>query len=170
MRTRCAASPAAVAVLACWTVAFAGCGESAAERTAAANARRSAELARDPELADALGQALFERVTERAPGWIKHEHVQRGTLAERGRQAFLSVLPFGHCYRFIAVSGAGVIDLDLALFDANGVETARDVTEDSSPELGVTASICPGEPSQYRVEARMRRGHGDFALGVFHSE
>lgn len=170
MRTRCAASPAGVAVLACWTIAFAGCGENAAARTAAANAQRSAELARDPELADALGQALFARTNERASGWLKHEHVQRGTLADRGKQAFLSVLPFGHCYRFLAVSGAGVSDLDLALFDANGVEIARDVTEDGSPELGVTASICPAEPSQYRVEVRMRRGHGDFALGVFRSE
>jgi hypothetical protein len=172
MRTRCGASSAGVAMLACWTIAvsLSGCGESAADRAAAAKAQRSAELARDPELADALGQALLKRANERASGWVKHDHVLRGSLAERGRQAFLSVLPIGRCYRFLAVSGAGVIDLDLALFDGNGVEVARDVTEDPTPELGVEASFCPTEAMQYRIEARLRRGQGEFALGVFRSE
>jgi hypothetical protein len=159
-------------MLACWTIAISlpGCGESAADRAAAAKAQQSAELARDPELADPLGQALLKRANERAAGWIKHDHVLRGSLAERGRQAFLSVLPFGRCYRFLAVSGSGAIDLDLALFDGNGVEVARDVTEDPTPELGVETSFCPAEAMQCRIEARMRRGQGDFALGVFRSE
>jgi hypothetical protein len=159
-------------MLVCWTIALtlSGCGESAADRSAAAKAQQAAELARDPDFADPLGQLLLQRANERASGWVKHDRVLRGTLTERGRQSFLSVLPFGRCYRFLAVSGAGAIDLDLALFDGNGVEVSRDVTEDSTPDLGIAASICPGEASQYRVEARMRRGHGDFALGVFRND
>lgn len=170
MRTSAAGRLTRIAGFACWAIVSAACGESAAERSAAAKAQQRAELARDPELADPLGQLLLERANERAPGWVKLDHVLRGSLAERGRQAFLAVLPFGRCYRFLAGSGAGVIDLDLALFDANGVEISRDVTEDATPELGISASICPGEASQYRIEARKRRGHGDFAIGVFRNE
>lgn len=145
------------------------CGENAEARNAKAQREREATLARDPELSDALGSALLEQVSRHAQGWVKHEHVRRGTLAERARQAFLVVLPYGHCYRFVASGGAGVIDLDLALFDANGVEIARDISEDPTPVLGEAASICPSDANAVRVEARMRRGHGEFALGVFHS-
>lgn len=157
-------------VLAIGTIASAACSDNAAERATAVKADRMAQLSRDSELTDPLGQALVDRVRERSPGWIKHEHVMRGTLAERGRQAFLSVLPYGHCYRYIAVSGSSVSDLDLALMDANNVEIARDITEDATPDLGVSASICPGEASQYRLEVRARRGHGDFLVAVLHSD
>ena len=149
--------------------ALAACGENAAARSAQAQHEREAALARDPELQDPLGAALLEQVAKHAPGWVKHENLHRGTLNERARQGFLVVLPYGHCYRFIASGGAGVSDLDLALFDGNGVEIARDTSEDPTPNLGVAASICPSDASAVRVEARMRRGHGDFALGVFHS-
>lgn len=167
MRPRLAASAAALALLAFRSAA---CAPTASDRTAASNAERAAELAHDPELADPLGQALRARAQKSAAGWLKHDHVLRGTLPERGRQAFLSVLPVGHCYRYLAVSEATVSDLDLALFDANNVEILRDVTEDPSPDLGVAASVCPGEPTQGRLEVRMRRGHGAFAIGVFRSE
>jgi hypothetical protein len=157
-------------MLASGAIAGAACSDSAAERAAAVKADRMAELTRDPELTGALGQALVDRVRERSAGWVKQDHVMRGTLPERGRQAFLSVLPYGHCYRFLAVSSASVSDLDLALLDANNVEIARDITEDPTPELGIHASICPGEASQYRVEVRMRHGHGDFLLATLHSD
>ncbi|HKP55609.1 MAG TPA: hypothetical protein VJV78_02750 [Polyangiales bacterium] len=149
--------------------ALAACGENAAARSAQAQHEREAALARDPELQDPLGRALLEQVAKHAPGWVKHEQLRRGTLNERARQGFLVVLPYGHCYRFIASGGPGVSDLDLALFDGNGVEISRDTSEDPSPNLGVVASICPSDASAVRIEARMRRGHGDFALGVFQS-
>jgi hypothetical protein len=60
-----------------------------------------------------------------------------------------------------------VQDLDLALIDAHNVETQRDVNEGPNPSLGVNASICPIEASAVRIEVRMRRGHGNFALAVF---
>ncbi|HKU41679.1 MAG TPA: hypothetical protein VJR89_26160 [Polyangiales bacterium] len=150
-------------------LAAGACGENAASRHAAAQREREAALARDPEFGDALGSALLEQVAQHAPGWVKRESLRRGTLAERARQAFLVVLPYGHCYRFVASGGAGVIDLDLALFDSNNVEIARDTSEDPAPVLGEAASICPSDASAVRVEARMRRGSGEFALGVFQS-
>ena len=143
------------------------CGENAAERRAAAERERTAALSSDPELADPLGRSLFSQVEQHAPGWVKHERLFRGTLAERARQAFLLVLPYGHCYRILGVGGGGVTDLDLALFDGNNVEIARDVTEDATPGLGLGASVCPSDASAYRLDVRMRRGHGDFAIGVF---
>lgn len=156
--------------LALWSVAScAGCGESAADQRAAELRARQAALAADPELADALGQALLAQFEAHAQGWIKQDKLHRGTLAERAHQDFLAVLTDGHCYRFIAVAGPEVLDLDLALFDANNVEVQRDVTEDPTPRLGSSASICPIEPMAFRLEVRMRRGHGPFAIGTLRS-
>ena len=152
----------AVAALACGA-----CGESSDERQAAAARERTAALANDPELADPLGRALVSQVEEHAPGWVKHERLFRGTLVERGRQSFLAVLPYGHCYRVFGAGSSGVADLDLAMFDSNGVEIARDVTADTAPGLGLGASICPTDAGQYRLEVRARRGHGDYAVGIF---
>jgi hypothetical protein len=121
----------------------------------------------DPDLADPLGQAIVVSAKSDAPGWHKVDHLFRGSLEERGKQAFLVVLPYGHCYRFLAVGGEQVRDLDLVLFDANGAETLRDVTQSATPALGVSSGICPEEPSAMRVEARMRHGHGSFAIGLF---
>lgn len=153
----------------CSVASCAGCGESAADQRAAELRARHAALTADPELADALGQALLAQIEAHAPGWIKQDKLHRGTLAERARQDFLAVLTDGHCYRFIAVAGADVLDLDLALFDANNVEVQRDVTEDPTPRLGSEASICPIEPMAYRLEARMRRGQGPFAIATLKS-
>ena len=157
-------------IWALWSVAScAGCGESAADQRATELRARQAALAADPELADALGRALLKQIETHAPGWIKQDKLYRGTLAERARQDFLAVLTDGHCYRFLSVAGAEVQDLDLALFDANNVEVQRDVTEDPTPQLGGSVSICPIEPMAGRLEARMRRGHGPFAIVTLRS-
>lgn len=148
-------------------IACGACGESSAEREAAAVRERVTALAKDPELADPLGRAIFDQAEQHAPGWVKHERLYRGTLAERGRQSYLAVLPSGHCYRVLGAGGPSVRDLDLAMFDSNNVEIARDVTADRAPALGVGASICPADASSYRIEVRMRRGDGDFAFGIF---
>lgn len=149
-------------------VATAACGENQAERRASATAQRVAALQADPELGDPLGRELFSLVQEQAPGWVKQDKLFRGTLAERARQSYLAILPYGPCYRFIGVGGPGVSDLDLALHDANGVEVQRDVTDDPNPVIGTTASVCPLEASSFRLEVGMRRGAGDFVVGVFH--
>jgi hypothetical protein len=99
---------------------------------------------------------------------VKQDKLFRGTLAERARQSYLAVLPYGYCYRFIGTGGPGVGDLDLALHDANGVEVQRDVTDDPTPIIGAAASVCPLEASSFRLEVRMRRGAGDFVVGLFH--
>ena len=167
MRSSTALERLATLLSASVAIACGACGESSAEREAAAVRERVSALAKDPELADPLGRALFDQVEQHAPGWVKYERLYRGTLAERGRKAYLAVLPYGHCYRVLGAGAGGVSDLDLTMFDSNNVEIARDVTADAAPALGVGASICPADASAYRIEVRMRRGHGDYAFGIF---
>jgi hypothetical protein len=144
--------------------------DSQGKERAAENAARD-KLAHDPELSDSLGQAIVETARRDAVGWLKDESVRRGTLNERERQQFLWVMKYGRCYRVLAEGDpAQVQDLDLALIDAHNVETQRDVSEGPHASLGVNASICPVEATAVRIEARMRRGHGNFALAVFRDE
>jgi hypothetical protein len=144
------------------------CNDDRARKEAEAQAEQVAKAANaDPELQDPLGQSVRDAAREHAAGFIKMEHLWRGELATRERRAFLAVLPYGHCYRFVAAGGTGVEDLDLALFDPNGVEVQRDVTQESSAVIGEQASLCPVEPGAYRIEARMRSGAGPFAIGLY---
>lgn len=124
----------------------------------------------DPDLQDALGQAVNDAAARHAPGWEKLDKLWRGQLGTRERQDFMAVLVYGHCYRFIGVGGAGVSDLDLALFDPHGVEAQRDVTQESTAVLGVDSAICPIEPGAYRIGARVRDGAGAFAIGLYRSQ
>jgi hypothetical protein len=146
-----------------------GCGPDKAEQQQAQHIAAFAQAAKaDPDLADPLGQAIVELSRSHAPGWVKEGTLLRGSLQERGRQAFLLVLKYGHCYRLIGVTGNEAGDLDLLLYDSNGVETQRDVTQSPNAVLGAAASICPSEPIAVRVEARMRTGSGPFAIALLH--
>jgi hypothetical protein len=152
--------------LACVTVS--GCKEDRMrEEAARMAAERAAVTAADRDLQDPLGHSVAQAALSAADGFVKVDKLWRGELAPKERRAFLAVLPYGHCYRFVAAGGPGVTDLDLALIDPNGVELQRDVTQDSTPALGRDASICPVEPGAYRVEARMRGGEGTFAIGLY---
>ncbi|HEX4351677.1 MAG TPA: hypothetical protein VHZ95_02160 [Polyangiales bacterium] len=146
---------------------FAACGgDEQAAKQARDEAAFVAAAAHDRDLADALGQMIVETAQREAAGWVKEGALFRGSLEERGRQDFLVVLKYGHCYRFIGVSGDENSDLDLLLFDGNGVEKQRDVTRGQTATLGSTASICPGDATAVRIEARMRHGHGPFAIAL----
>jgi hypothetical protein len=144
-----------------------GADKDAAKQTKAL-AALEASANSDPEFADPLGRQLVDLVRDEALGWVKDGPLLRGKLDERAKQSFLVVLKYGRCYRFLGVGGPGVVDLDLMLYDAQGSEVLRDVTQSPTPVLGTSASLCPGEASALRVEARMRHGRGDFAIGVFH--
>ena len=145
----------------------AACGpDRRAQKQAQDEAAFAAAAKLDPELGDSLGQALIDLAQRDAAGWVKEGKLLRGSLEERGRQGFLVVLKYGHCYRFLGVTDNEASDLDLLLLDANGVEKQRDVTQGPSATLGVEASICPAEASAVRIEGRMRHGRGPFAIAV----
>jgi hypothetical protein len=149
-------------------VLWLACGsDKEAARQAAAVAAFEAAAHSDPDLADPLGRAIVELAQQDAAGWVKAGKLFRGTLPARGRQSFLVVLPYGHCYRFLGVSEA-MSDLDLLLFDDAGVELQRDVTQSPTAMLGASAALCPQEPLELRIEARARHGDGPFAIGLFH--
>jgi hypothetical protein len=162
-----------VSYVSCVACAFwlsgAGCGpDKKAQKQARDMALFLEQAKQDPELVDPLGQAVVELAQTEAPGWVKQGTLFRGSLAERARQSFLVVLTYGHCYRFLGVGGGEVRDMDLLLFDANGVEVQRDVTQSATPVLGASASICPADPSAMRIETRMRVGSGPFAIALLH--
>ena len=168
-RSRLSGAPAfAVFALVGSAVLSAACGpDKEAQKLAQDQAAFEQAAAQDPEFSDPLGRAIADAARVEARGWVKEGKFMRGTLEERGRQAFLVVLRYGHCYRFIGTA-QDANDMDLLLFDANGVETQRDVTQSATPILGASASICPTEPSAVRIEARMRAGRGAFAIALFH--
>ncbi|MBN8615492.1 MAG: hypothetical protein J0L92_33160, partial [Deltaproteobacteria bacterium] len=85
------------------------------------------------------------------------------TLFERGAARADLPVEEGRCYVWVARGGAGVDDLDLFLFDANGVEVARDLSR------GAEASIehCATETATYVAEVRVYRGSGAVGLATF---
>lgn len=123
-----------------------------------------------PPPADALEAAIRERAPNEAMLMIPHEGVVRGELAEGERRDFTSVLRAGLCYKVLAQGGAGVRDLDLVVYDANGVLLQRDATEDAHPVIGVQRAICPIDPGLYRIEVRMAAGGGPWAAQVWVSQ
>src|SRR5262245_3859340 len=96
-----------------WAVACTGAQDASAN----APANKPVAEKPDPDLMDALGQSIASLAEREAVGYTKVGRLWRGELAARERRGFLAVLVYGHCYRFLAVGGAGVSDLDLALLD-----------------------------------------------------
>lgn len=66
----------------------------------------------------------------------------------------------GRCYVAVGRSGEGLPDIDLFLFDAAGVEVARDLAADAEPSI----EHCPDRDARYTVELRAYEGAG--AVGV----
>ncbi len=123
-----------------------------------------------PPPADALEAAIRERAPTEAMLMIPHEAVVRGELTEGGRADLTSVLRAGLCYKVLAQGGPGVRDLDLFVFDPNGVLLQRDRTQDEHPVIGVERAVCPQEPGLYRVEVRMTAGGGPYAVQLWVSQ
>lgn len=123
-----------------------------------------------PPPADALEAAIRERAPSEAMLMIPHEGVVRGELSEGERRDFTSVLRAGLCYKVLGQGGAGVRDLDLLVYDANGVLLQRDATQHEHPVIGIERAICPLEPGLYRIEARMAAGGGPYAIQLWVSQ
>ncbi|MDQ3037787.1 MAG: hypothetical protein M3Y87_35665 [Myxococcota bacterium] len=123
-----------------------------------------------PPPADALEAAIRERAPSEAMLMIPSEDVVRGELAEGERRDFTTVLRAGLCYKVLGQGGPGVRDLDLIVYDQNGVLLQRDATQDERPVIGVQRAICPQEPGLYRVEVRAVTGGGTYAAQIWVSQ
>lgn len=89
-----------------------------------------------------LGAPLLDRVSE---GSVVRQQVQ---------------LDAGRCYVIAGRSGQGLADIDLYVFDAAGVEVARDIGSDAEPSI----EHCPPISMRHIVELRAFEGAG--AVGV----
>jgi hypothetical protein len=84
-------------------------------------------------------------------------------LPERGSARAELPVEQGRCYVATARGGAGVEDLDLFLFDANGVEVARDLRRGAE----ATVEHCARDVGGYRLEVRAYHGSGAVGLAAF---
>lgn len=116
---------------------------------------------------DVVAITMQRRAQMVAAGMTPATPIFRGTLAQSGVQDFQAVLQPGKCFKIIGVGGMSVRDLDLKLFDPNGVQLQQDVATDSYPALGVESPICPTTAGTYRVQVQMYQGNGEFGVQVF---
>jgi hypothetical protein len=115
-------------------------------------------------------QVLVQAAKRYAPGLIAFGAVIAGDLAQGGRSDHLVVLEPGRCYRVVGVGGEGVDDMDLFLYDPQGVQASQDASQDRYPVLGVQSEICPIRAGAYRLQVQMYQGGGRFAAGVYRTQ
>ena len=102
-----------------------------------------------------------------APGFSAEGPLVKGQLQQGARSDHLLVLKAGHCYRIVGAAEATVSDMDLFLYDPDGVQTHQDPGQDRYPVLGMQTEICPQQGGAYRVQAHMYEGGGAFAFGLY---
>jgi len=112
-------------------------------------------------------QAVAYNAKKYAVGFAAEGAVLEGSLAEGARADHLLVLKSGRCYRIVGAAEAAVHDMDLFLYDPNGVQTDQDPSQDRFPVLGVQAEICPLQTGGYRLQVHMYQGGGAYAVGLF---
>jgi hypothetical protein len=167
---------AAAAHLSIVLVALAACGDRA-DTSALAQLAGSAEAElgeeHDRMLSDAIASgATLDRIVELAArkyagGFVADGAPIQGSVVEGARSDHLAVLRAGHCYRIVAAGGAGVEDMDLFLYDPEGVQTQQDPAQDRLPVLGLQTEICPIRGGAYRLQVHMYKGGGPFAARVY---
>lgn len=88
--------------------------------------------------------------------------VQQGTLAE-GREARLSIELPAQCTAVVAIGGAGVGDIDLAVLDAAGQTVGHDTTH----EPQATVRACTEVAGTHTIVVKMAKGSGDFMTALW---
>ena len=116
---------------------------------------------------DHIAQQMRLRAEQFAEGMEPGTQLFRGTLATGDNQDYQAVLQAGRCFKIIGVGTESVSDLDLFLFDPNGVQVQQDTATDAYPVLGLTTPICPEQAGAYRVQVRMYAGSGEFGVQVW---
>jgi hypothetical protein len=164
---RTGAAIAATLVLMCL-----GCGEQPSSQ--AVQQIVAPELAEQPAAPEtvstsalSLDQLLERNAKKYAKDWTVAAPTIRGQLREGERSDHLLVLRAGFCYRVIGVGDGGVEDLDLLLFDGNGVQVHQDPAQDRFPVLGLQTEICPAAGAAVRLQVVMYKGSGAFVAGVY---
>lgn len=76
----------------------------------------------------------------------------------------------GRCYRVLAVAGAEVRDLDVAILAPDGRLVAADLSKDGWSVVPPRGPWCPDEEGPYAIDVSVADGEGSYALGVWGSE
>lgn len=109
-----------------------------------------------------LTRRLAERAAQAARGLDPLQSPTFGSLAQ-GRSANLSfAVEAGRCYRAIAVTEAGITNLDLTLL-VDGSQVAEDVEPDATPVVGTCASAA----GSARLDVWAVAGSGGWAVGIY---
>lgn len=85
---------------------------------------------------------------------------QTRRLSERGVLRFQNMLDAGACYLFVAVGGAGVVDIDMVVLDPASDIVVRDYEPDAMP----VARFCAASSGAHSTDVRMIEGTGEFTL------
>jgi hypothetical protein len=146
--------------------AFRGAGQFAAalyvapasESAPAANVEGEGALARLASLVTQHSRGM------RAVSPPARESLREGQSVERT----VAIAP-GRCYRVLAASEGGVLDLDVAVRGPDGARLAGDTTDGPTVAIGVTSPFCPAMPGEHVLALAVERGEGAFAWQVLGS-
>ena len=165
-RFRGQGSPRAGAALLALALGLGGCGDLFGEPPPPEETE--APPPEEPP-ADELEASLRELGRERAPYMIREGDPMRGEGPARTARDFSQVVYTGYCYKLIGLGAEGIEDLDLRVYDHNGVLRQRDTTQDPRPYIGQMRPICPTESGTYRIEVRIVAGEGEFVAQLYRS-
>ncbi|MCB9591609.1 MAG: hypothetical protein H6719_02650 [Sandaracinaceae bacterium] len=143
-----------------WLLLVAGCdaGSSAAATDDPTSARAS--QFRSSAVTEAI-DAASEVVQTR--GFAGRDDEVRGFLVEHAVEARETPMRSGTCYVAIAAASAAMRELDLRIYDSDGVEVASDT--DDGPRAGLR--FCPTQTGTYYLTARATAGSGLYQLRTF---
>jgi hypothetical protein len=135
-------------------------------RSRAALAALVAALVALPAAAEISADLLREKLdaaSEKLGGdYVRLGAVRTGGMSEGQTVKILQVLRKGACYRFAAVGGEAVSDLDLKVF-AGGKPVASDQGGVPAP----VAEYCARKDLDAEVRLQMFEGTGAYAIGVY---
>ncbi|MDB4967659.1 MAG: hypothetical protein JWN44_3348 [Myxococcales bacterium] len=115
------------------------------------------------DLSGLLKSQLQQRAATKAAGQEPLGAPIGGFLGSRQSTQQFVTMQAGRCYTILGVSGQGVSDLDLALYNPNGKRVASDIGFDPTPSI----QHCAEWPGAYRLEATVKRGAGEVAVQVY---
>lgn len=115
------------------------------------------------EISGLLQSQLAQAASAKAPGAQPVGAPIGGFLGSRQSVSQYVTMQAGRCYTILGVGGQGVSDLDLVLYNPNGKRVASDIGFDPTP----TVQHCAQWPGAYKLEATVKRGNGEVAVGVY---
>ena len=74
------------------------------------------------------------------------------------------------CYRAFAVGAPSVIDLDVAIFDPQGVLVTGDISRDRWPVVPPRGPLCAPKGGRYTIEIGVAQGSGEYVFQVWGSQ